>query len=143
MDNLIDKNNEILSRLLSYSDNVFKKYLSSNSKDKITLKECSNICTGKLNAEVATTNGKYPFFTCKKEELLIDEYAFDCEAIIIAGNGEISCKYYNGKFNAYQRTYVLTPNQYFYLFQKMCEFNIKNLNIKNLIKLNMKKKRNK
>lgn len=59
--------------------------------------------------------------------MLINEYAFDCNAIIISGNGEISVKYYNGKFNAYQRTYVLEPNVYFYLFLKECELNIDKL----------------
>lgn len=53
-------------------------------------------------------NGKYKFFTCSKEDYLIDDYAFDCEAILVAGNGEVGhTKYYKGKFNAYQRTYVL------------------------------------
>lgn len=53
-------------------------------------------------------DGKYKFFTCSKEDYLIDNYAFDCEAILVAGNGEVGyTKYYKGKFNAYQRTYVL------------------------------------
>jgi len=41
----------------------------------------------------------------------LNKYAFDCEALLLAGNnaaGKYSIKYYNGKFNAYQRTYVLT-----------------------------------
>lgn len=50
-------------------------------------------------------------FTCAKESFLIDVYAFDCEALILAGNnaaGIYDVKYYSGKFNAYQRTYILT-----------------------------------
>ena len=37
----------------------------------------------------------------------IDTYAYDCECVLIAGNGDLNVKYYNGKFNAYQRTYIL------------------------------------
>ena len=57
---------------------------------------------------MSSPNGKYPFFTCSRETLHIDSYSFDCEAILIAGNGDIGhTKYYSGKFDAYQRTYVL------------------------------------
>ena len=69
-------------------------------------------------------NGLYPFFTCGKEVLNIDSYAFDGDLIIIAGNGEISVKYFNGKCNAYQRTYMLHPSNYFFVFLKECELNI-------------------
>ena len=66
------------------------------------------ITTGKLDANQMVENGQYPFFTCGRETLQIDKYAFDCEAILIAGNGDIGhTKYYKGKFNAYQRTYIL------------------------------------
>ena len=40
-----------------------------------------------------------------------DEYKFDGKAILIAGNGDFNVKYYDGKFNAYQRTYVLMPDE--------------------------------
>ena len=77
------------------------------------LGEISHIRTGKLDANAQDTNGKYPFFTCGEENLSINEFAFDTEAILLAGNGNFSVKYYNGKFNAYQRTYVIEPNQVF------------------------------
>ena len=66
-----------------------------------------NIKTGKLDANASNENGKYPFFTCSKEPMSIDTYAYDCECVLIAGNGDLNVKYYNGKFNAYQRTYIL------------------------------------
>ena len=82
--------------------------LLSDIKEYKTLGELCTITTGKLDANANNPNGVYPFFTCGKETLLIDCYAFDGEAIVIAGNGDIGhTKYYNGKFNAYQRTYVL------------------------------------
>ena len=67
--------------------------------------------TGKLDSNAMVEDGQYPFFTCSKETLRIDTFAFDQEALLLAGNnaaGRYDVKYYKGKFNAYQRTYVLT-----------------------------------
>ena len=66
--------------------------------------------TGKLDSNAMVENGRYTFFTCAKESYKIDSYAFDCEALLLAGNnaaGIYDVKHYKGKFNAYQRTYVL------------------------------------
>ena len=69
----------------------------------------STITTGKLNANAMTEGGAYPFFTCDANPFRIDTFAFDTEAIIVSGNGSHvgHINYYKGKFNAYQRTYVL------------------------------------
>ncbi len=67
-----------------------------------------NIITGKLDANASSESGVYPFFTCSRESLKIDNYAYDCECVLIAGNGDLNVKYYKGKFNAYQRTYIVT-----------------------------------
>ncbi len=66
------------------------------------------IKTGKLDANAAAIDGAYPFFTCARNTLQIDKYAFDADAILVAGNGDLNVKHYQGKFNAYQRTYVIT-----------------------------------
>lgn len=79
--------------------------------DKQPQGEFVTIKTGKLNANAAVEGGEYPFFTCSREVYEIDRYAFDCEAILLAGNnasGDFNVKHYEGKFNAYQRTYVIT-----------------------------------
>ena len=69
-----------------------------------------NVSTGKLDANAMVENGRYRFYTCAKNYYLINEFAFDTEAILIAGNGAYLgyIHHYNGKFNAYQRTYVLS-----------------------------------
>ena len=68
--------------------------------------------TGKLDANAEDPDGKYPFFTCSMYPKNINKYAFDCEALLVAGNGLVGfTQYYNGKFNAYQRTYVLSNFQ--------------------------------
>lgn len=79
---------------------------------KVKLCEILSFKTGKLDSNAAVDNGCYPFFTCSPVTLSINTYAFDTEAVLLAGNnanGVFSVKYHNGKFNAYQRTYVITP----------------------------------
>ena len=68
------------------------------------------IQTGKLDANAQSLNGSYPFFTCAVETLRIDTFSYDCECVLIAGNGDLNVKYYNGKFDAYQRTYIIESN---------------------------------
>ena len=68
------------------------------------------IKTGKLDANASSENGQYPFFTCSVEPLKIDSYTYDCECVLVAGNGDLNVKYYNGKFDAYQRTYIIESN---------------------------------
>ena len=65
------------------------------------------IRTGKLDANASSEDGQYPFFTCAVEPLRIDSYSYDCECVLVAGNGDLNVKYYNGKFDAYQRTYII------------------------------------
>ena len=77
---------------------------------KVKLGELTKIRTGKLDANAASENGKYPFFTCSKEPLRISTYSYDCECVLVAGNGDLNVKYYNGKFDAYQRTYIVESN---------------------------------
>lgn len=85
-----------------------------------------NTTTGKLDSNAAVENGEYPFFTCSKEVLRINKYAFEQEALLLAGNnaaGKYDVKYCYGKFNAYQRTYVLglKGNWSYRLFQYQLE----------------------
>ena len=65
------------------------------------------IQTGKKDANAAKAEGKYPFFTCAVEPLKINTYSYNCECVLVAGNGDLNVKYYFGKFEAYQRTYII------------------------------------
>lgn len=80
------------------------------------LGDYANIKTGKLDANASSNNGIYPFFTCSKEPLTIDTYSYDCECVLVAGNGDLNVKYYFGKFDAYQRTYIIESNNKEMLF---------------------------
>ena len=74
-----------------------------------TLSEFLPVITGKKNANVSSDKGLYPFFSCSQDFSWTNEYSFEGHAILVAGNGDFNVKWYNGKFEAYQRTYVLIP----------------------------------
>lgn len=71
------------------------------------LGKLTKIRTGKLDANANDPNGGYPFFTCAIKPLRIASYSYDCQCVLVAGNGDLNVKYYDGKFDAYQRTYIV------------------------------------
>lgn len=77
---------------------------------KVRIGDLTKIRTGKLDANASSADGQYPFFTCSREPLKISTYSYDCECVLVAGNGDLNVKYYNGKFDAYQRTYIIEDN---------------------------------
>lgn len=78
-------------------------------KDNIkSLPDVCKIRTGKKDVNQGNPDGQYPFFTCAKDHTFSDSYSYDMEAILLAGNGYIGDPIlYRGKFEAYQRTYIL------------------------------------
>lgn len=92
----------------SESDIRFPEF--SGDWEQRKLGELCNITTGKLDANAMVSDGQYDFYTSGIDVFKIDVAAFEGPAITIAGNGA-SVGYMHladGKFNAYQRTYVLT-----------------------------------
>ena len=87
----------------------FPEFRDGGEWESIYLGAICNIATGKLDANAMTNNGIYRFYTCAREFYKINTFAFDTEALLISGNGANVgyIHYYKGKFNAYQRTYVL------------------------------------
>ena len=77
--------------------------------EKKKVGDITPIKTGKKDANFGTSDGAYPFFTCSQEPIKAPSYSFDTSAVILAGNGDFNVKLYRGKFEAYQRTYVLEP----------------------------------
>ena len=73
--------------------------------------ELTKVITGKEDANFSTEDGEYKFFTCGQDTLHCNTPAFTGKAVLIAGNGDFNVKHYTGSFNAYQRTYVLIPNE--------------------------------
>lgn len=126
MDEVFVKDLAVLDKLQNSRASFINNFLKINANSNLTtLGELTSICTGKLDSNASTENGIYPFFTCSPETLAINNYAFDCEALLLAGNnaeGNFNVKHYSGKFNAYQRTYVIEINKsqslgYEYLFE--------------------------
>ncbi len=111
IDERIATQNKIISNLQSLIKGIGHSCIvSKDNKGKwVTLKDICHITTGKLDANAMVEGGKYPFYTCAEIPFAINEYAFDTEALLISGNGANLgyINYYKGRFNAYQRTYVL------------------------------------
>lgn len=111
LDDKIELNNKINRNLEAQAQAIFKSWFEKieNSK-KVTLDYFCDIFTGKKNANAAVKNGKYKFFTCSPEILLTNTFIFDGPGIIISGNGSYTgrTRFFRGKFDLYQRTYVCT-----------------------------------
>lgn len=139
-DNKIENNNIFNQEMESMAKNIFdywflqfefpnkdgKPYKSSGGKmvwnkelkkeipegwQVKSIKHLLNVVTGKEDANFSSLDGQYKFFTCSQDILQCAKYAFEGSAILVAGNGDFNVKHYSGKFNAYQRTYVLIPNE--------------------------------
>ena len=109
LDKKIELQKQKIEALKIYKKGLIQELFSFNTFYEKKLEDICNITTGKLDANAMTLNGKYRFYTCAKEYYRINIYAFDTEALLISGNGAYVgyIHYYKGKFNAYQRTYVL------------------------------------
>ena len=119
IENKIQANNRINDNLQQQMFTIYETMMVGAEKKKIpgrniTAKEITEVITGKEDANFSTSGGEYKFFTCSTTPLKCDEAAFDSASILIAGNGDFNVKHYTGKFNAYQRTYVLTPPDKYY-----------------------------
>lgn len=114
---------------------IYNEMIKNNFKNckNSSLESTCVIKTGKLNSEAAVSDGKYPFFTCSQETFRTNTFSFDQEAVLLAGNNASAIyplKLFWGKFDAYQRTYVITSKSklvsnkqiYFILKQKLNEF---------------------
>ena len=119
IDEKIANNNAINDNLEQQMHLIFENMMAKAATHKLSgeytiAQNLTTVVTGKEDANFSVPNGKYKFFTCSNMPLLCDEYVFDSSSILIAGNGDFNVKHYSGKFNAYQRTYVLTPDKKYF-----------------------------
>ena len=119
LDNKIELNEKINQNLETQAQAIFKSWFVDFEPfggkmpadwKAYKLGEFLPVITGKKNANVSSSKGKYPFFSCAQDTAWTDEFSFDANAILVAGNGDFNVKFYSGKFEAYQRTYVLIPH---------------------------------
>ena len=114
LEHRIEAQQSLVDNLKKYKRGLLSNaFRNASSWRKKRLGEICCIRTGKLDANAMINDGKYPFFTCARERYSIDTYAFDTDALLISGNGANVgyIHHYTGKFNAYQRTYVLDQFQ--------------------------------
>ena len=118
LDDKIELNNAINNNLEQQAQAIYKAWFvdfsafggtAPNDWQTYHLVDFLPVITGKKNANVSSNQGKYPFFSCSQDYTWTDDYSFDGSAILVAGNGDFNVKFYSGKFEAYQRTYVLIP----------------------------------
>lgn len=109
-DGAIELQEQYIGALENRKKFLMKKLLTPQKDwDYVLLGDICEIKTGRLDANAMEEDGVYPFFTCSKDVYRINQYSFDGEALLMAGNGDIGdVKYYKGKFDVYQRTYVLS-----------------------------------
>lgn len=114
LDEKIELNRRMNETLEQLGQALFRHYFIDNPDaknwKKRSLGEFFPVKTGKKDANFGTKDGKFPFFTCAQTISRAPSYSFDGSAILVAGNGDFNIKYYTGKFEAYQRTYVLIPH---------------------------------
>ena len=112
IDDKIELNRRINANLEQQAQALYKSWFvdaDTTGWNTKRLADFFNVITGKKDANYSTKDGVYPFFTCSQDILKAPNYSFDGAAILLAGNGDFNVKRYIGKFEAYQRTYVLIP----------------------------------
>ena len=112
IDDKIELNRRINANLEQQAQALYKSWFvdaDSTGWETKRLADFFNVITGKKDANYSTKDGVYPFFTCSQDILKAPNYSFEGAAILLAGNGDFNVKRYIGKFEAYQRTYVLIP----------------------------------
>lgn len=140
-DDLIENNNRRIALLEKAAQELYKEWFvrfrfpghetakfENGLPEGWKIAKLGTLCkviTGKKDANEATGQGIYPFFTCARETTLFtDEYILDANAILISGNGSYTglVKKHSGKFDLYQRTYALYDFQnieWLYLYWTM------------------------
>ena len=70
----------------------------------------ASIKTGKRNNEEKVADGLYPFYVRSEIVERINTFSYDCEAILVPGEGKIgeTFHYVCGRFDVHQRVYAIT-----------------------------------
>jgi len=74
------------------------------------LGDVAHIKTGSKNNEDKVEDGEYPFFVRSDNVERIGSYSYDCEAVLVPGEGRIGdiFHYIKGRFDVHQRVYAIT-----------------------------------
>jgi type I restriction enzyme, S subunit len=106
---LLHRQNQTLEAMAA---SLFRQWFVEEAQEdweEVKLGDFFPVVTGKRDANFSTDDGEYPFFTCSQAVLKAPSFSFEGAAILLTGNGDFNVKRFIGKFEAYQRTYVLIP----------------------------------
>lgn len=141
-DDLIEVNNKKIKTLNEMAQEIYKEWFVrfrfpghekvefQNGIPKgweiVKVKNFCKVFTGKKDVNQTIENGKYLFFSCSPEIFKSNDYIYDGKAIIIAGNGSYTgrTRFFEGKFDLYQRTYAIISDDN--LFLEFLYFTFKN-----------------
>ena len=138
-DSLIENNTKRIRLLEKMAENLYKEWFvrfrfpghenveMENGLPKgwtvEKVKDWCRVFTGRKDVNQTVEGGKYAFFSCSPNMFHSDEYIYDGKAVLIAGNGSYTgrTRYFEGKFDLYQRTYAVVSDRpdddfMFYLF---------------------------
>jgi type I restriction enzyme S subunit len=122
LDHLITLNQRKYDKLVTIKKAMLEKMFPKNGADvpEIRFKgfteawelrklvDVSKITTGCSNREDSCLDGEFTFFDRSEDIRTSNIFLFDCEAIIVAGEGsDFEPKYFMGKFDLHQRTYAI------------------------------------
>ena len=138
-DTLIENNTKRIRLLEKMAENLYKEwfvrfrfpgYEKAEMENGLPkgwavekVKDWCRVFTGRKDVNQTVEGGRYAFFSCSPNTFHSDEYIYDGKAILIAGNGSYTgrTRYFEGKFDLYQRTYAVVSDRsdddfMFYLF---------------------------
>ncbi len=96
--------------LIKNHTNIINKIEISKTNHNIKM----HIKTGKSNNNVVDIDGKFPFFSCSEKIKICNNWKYEGQYILLSGNAHLYVWWINGKFDAYQRVYIIKPKSNFF-----------------------------
>lgn len=128
-DTLIENNTKRIRLLEKMAENLYKEWFVRfrfPGHEKVEMenglpkgwtvekvKDWCRVFTGRKDVNQTKEDGQYVFFSCSPNTFHSDEFIYDGKAILVAGNGSYTgrTRYFEGKFDLYQRTYAVVSNK--------------------------------
>lgn len=109
VDDLIENYEERISFLQKISSYLYLQLIEHSQKTSY-LGNFIKIETGSMNLDENDPNGRYPFYTRNIGTFYSNKYTNEGKGAVVAGEGNFTPKFVNGKFGLHQRAYFIRPN---------------------------------
>lgn len=109
VDDLIENYEERISFLQKISSYLYLQ-LIEHSRETSYLGNFIKIETGSMNLDENDPNGRYPFYTRNIGTFYSNKYTNEGKGAVVAGEGNFTPKFVNGKFGLHQRAYFIQPS---------------------------------